>query len=27
MTYTVDGRQYVAGMAGQVLWSFALGYK
>jgi PQQ-dependent dehydrogenase (methanol/ethanol family) len=27
MTYTVDGRQYVAGMDGQILWSFALGYK
>jgi PQQ-dependent dehydrogenase (methanol/ethanol family) len=27
MTYSVDGRQYVAGMDGQVLWSFALGYK
>jgi alcohol dehydrogenase (cytochrome c) len=27
MTYTVDGRQYIAGMAGQVLWAFALGYK
>ena len=26
MTYTVDGRQYVAGMAGQVLWSFAQGH-
>jgi PQQ-dependent dehydrogenase (methanol/ethanol family) len=24
MTYTVDGRQYVAGMDGQVLWAFAL---
>jgi alcohol dehydrogenase (cytochrome c) len=27
MTYTVDGRQYIAGMDGQVLWAFALGYK
>ncbi len=27
MTYTVDGRQYIAGMAGQVLWAFALGYQ
>lgn len=27
MTYSVNGRQYVAGMDGQVLWSFALGYK
>jgi len=27
MTYMVDGRQYIAGMDGQVLWSFALGYK
>ena len=27
MTYSVDGRQYIAGMAGQVLWSFALGYQ
>jgi PQQ-dependent dehydrogenase (methanol/ethanol family) len=27
MTYTVDGRQYVAGMDGQILWSFALEYK
>jgi PQQ-dependent dehydrogenase (methanol/ethanol family) len=27
MTYTVDGRQYVAGMDGQVLWAFALGYQ
>jgi alcohol dehydrogenase (cytochrome c) len=27
MTYTVDGRQYVAAMVGQVLWAFALGYK
>jgi PQQ-dependent dehydrogenase (methanol/ethanol family) len=27
MTYMVDGRQYVAGMDGQVLWAFALGYK
>ena len=26
MTYTVGGRQYVAGMDGSVLWSFALGY-
>ena len=25
MTYTVDGRQYVAAMVGQVLWAFALG--
>jgi PQQ-dependent dehydrogenase (methanol/ethanol family) len=25
MTYTVAGRQYVAGMDGQVLWAFALG--
>jgi PQQ-dependent dehydrogenase (methanol/ethanol family) len=25
MTYMVDGRQYVAGMDGQVLWAFALG--
>ena len=25
MTYSVGGRQYIAGMAGQVLWSFALG--
>ena len=24
MTYTVAGRQFVAGMAGQVLWAFAL---
>ena len=27
MTYTVDGRQYVAAMVGQVLWAFALGYQ
>jgi PQQ-dependent dehydrogenase (methanol/ethanol family) len=27
MTYTVDGRQYIAGMDGQILWAFALGYK
>jgi PQQ-dependent dehydrogenase (methanol/ethanol family) len=27
MTYTVAGRQYLAGMDGQVLWAFALGYK
>jgi PQQ-dependent dehydrogenase (methanol/ethanol family) len=27
MTYTVDGRQYIAGMAGQILWSFALSDK
>ncbi|HWY64435.1 MAG TPA: hypothetical protein VNX61_04415, partial [Rhizomicrobium sp.] len=27
MTYSVDGRQYIAGMAGQVLWAFALGAK
>jgi PQQ-dependent dehydrogenase (methanol/ethanol family) len=27
MTYMVDGRQYIAGMDGQVLWSFALGYQ
>lgn len=27
MTYMVDGRQYIAGMDGQVLWAFALGYK
>jgi alcohol dehydrogenase (cytochrome c) len=27
MTYMVDGRQYIAGMAGQVLWAFALGAK
>ena len=27
MTYSVNGRQYIAGMDGQVLWSFALGYK
>jgi len=27
MTYMVDGRQYIAGMAGQVLWAFALGYR
>ena len=27
MTYSVGGRQYIAGMAGQVLWAFALGYK
>ncbi len=27
MTYTVGGRQYIAGMAGQVLWAFALGYE
>jgi len=25
MTYTVDGRQYIAAMVGQVLWAFALG--
>jgi len=25
MTYTVNGRQYIAGMAGQILWAFALG--
>jgi len=25
MTYMVDGRQYIAGMDGQVLWAFALG--
>jgi PQQ-dependent dehydrogenase (methanol/ethanol family) len=25
MTYTVDGRQFIAGMDGQVLWAFALG--
>jgi PQQ-dependent dehydrogenase (methanol/ethanol family) len=25
MTYVVNGRQYVAGMDGQVLWAFALG--
>jgi hypothetical protein len=23
----VDGRQYIAGMNGQVLWAFALGYQ
>ena len=27
MTYMVDGRQYIAAMVGQVLWSFALGTK
>jgi PQQ-dependent dehydrogenase (methanol/ethanol family) len=27
MTYTVNGRQYIAAMVGQVLWSFALGYQ
>jgi PQQ-dependent dehydrogenase (methanol/ethanol family) len=27
MTYMVDGRQYIAGMDGQVLWAFALGYQ
>ncbi len=27
MTYTVAGRQFVAGMAGQVLWAFALPHK
>ena len=27
MTYMVDGRQYIAGMDGSVLWSFALGYQ
>jgi PQQ-dependent dehydrogenase (methanol/ethanol family) len=27
MTYSVGGRQYIAGMDGQVLWAFALGYK
>jgi PQQ-dependent dehydrogenase (methanol/ethanol family) len=27
MTYSVGGRQYIAAMDGQVLWSFALGYK
>ena len=27
MTYMVDGKQYVAGMDGQVLWAFALGHK
>jgi PQQ-dependent dehydrogenase (methanol/ethanol family) len=27
MTYMVDGRQYIAGMNGQVLWAFALGYQ
>ena len=27
MTYSVAGRQYIAGMDGQVLWAFALGYK
>ncbi len=27
MTYMVNGRQYVAGMDGQVLWAFALGRK
>jgi PQQ-dependent dehydrogenase (methanol/ethanol family) len=27
MTYTVAGRQYVAGMDGQILWAFALGTK
>ncbi|HVW73925.1 MAG TPA: PQQ-binding-like beta-propeller repeat protein [Rhizomicrobium sp.] len=27
MTYMVDGRQYIAGMDGQVLWAFALGAK
>jgi hypothetical protein len=27
MTYTVDGRQYIAAMVGQVLWAFALGYE
>jgi len=27
MTYMVDGRQYIAGMDGQVLWAFALNRK
>lgn len=27
MTYTVNGHQYIAGMDGQILWSFALGHK
>ena len=27
MTYTAGGRQYIAGMDGQILWAFALGYK
>jgi PQQ-dependent dehydrogenase (methanol/ethanol family) len=27
MTYMVDGRQYIAGMDGQILWAFALGYQ
>jgi alcohol dehydrogenase (cytochrome c) len=27
MTYSVSGRQYIAAMDGQVLWSFALGYR
>jgi PQQ-dependent dehydrogenase (methanol/ethanol family) len=27
MTYSVGKRQYIAGMDGQVLWAFALGYK
>jgi PQQ-dependent dehydrogenase (methanol/ethanol family) len=27
MTYMAGGRQYIAGIAGQVLWAFALGYK
>jgi len=27
MTYSVDGRQYIAGMDGQILWAFALGHQ
>jgi len=27
MTYMVYGRQYIAGMDGQVLWAFALNRK
>jgi PQQ-dependent dehydrogenase (methanol/ethanol family) len=27
MTYSVGNRQFIAGMVGQVLWAFALGYK
>ncbi len=27
MTYSVDGRQYIAGMDGQILWAFALGHE
>ena len=27
LAFSKDGRQYIAGMAGQVLWAFALGYQ